>query len=499
MSMFSDQDHYEKHLESYIVNKLQANGWVVGQSNHYHMEYALYPEDLFAWIKASQPQNWQKLSDLNGVNTEKVILDRLDTELNAKGTMKVFREGFKIAGAGTIDISESAPEDQRNQTVIDKYQANILRVVSQLKYHPSKDSGIIDLVFFINGLPMATVEIKTEFNQTIEDAIWQYKNDRQPIDPKTKRKEPLLTKGRGAIVHFALTESLIFMTTELCGESTFFLPFNRGNHGHAGNQPAMTDKGEDYPIAYFWDYILKRDYWLSIFHHFVYIETKNKVDLFNNWKKQERLIFPRYHQFDAVNKIIADIKQNGVGLNYLCEHSAGSGKTSTISWLCHSLIRLREKNGTPFYNSVIVVTDRTVLDNQLQEAIQQIDHQYGLIAAINRDSKEQAGKSKSKQLEEALLSDKPIIIVTIQTFPHVMEVILTNTSLSDRNYGIVIDEAHTSQTGATASKLQATLALKSEKDMESLTIEELLEKFQQSRVQSKSISHFAFTYTASSY
>lgn len=495
MSMFSDQDHYEKHLESYIVNKLQANGWVVGQSNHYHMEYALYPEDLFAWIKASQPQKWQKLSDLNGANTEKIILDRLDAELNKKGTMKVFREGFNIAGAGTIDISESAPEDQRNQTVIDKYQANILRVVPQLKYHPSKDSGIIDLVFFINGLPMATVEIKTEFNQTIEDAIWQYKNDRQPIDPKTKRKEPLLTKGRGAIVHFALTESLIFMTTELCGESTFFLPFNRGNHGHAGNQPAETDKGEDYPIAYFWDYILKRDYWLSIFHHFVYIETKNKVDLFKNYSKQERLIFPRYHQFDAVNKMIADVKQNGVGLNYLCEHSAGSGKTSTISWLCHSLIRLREKNGTPFYNSVIVVTDRTVLDNQLQEAIQQIDHQQGLIAAINRDKKENAGKSKSKQLEEALLSDKPIIIVTIQTFPHVMEAILTNTSLSNRNYGIVIDEAHTSQTGATASKLQATLALKSEKDMESLTIEELLEKIQQSRVQSKSISHFAFTAT----
>lgn len=495
MSFLSDQDHYEKNLENYIVNKLEANGWVVGKSNHYHMEYALYSEDLFAWIKASQLQKWQKLSDLNGANTEKVILDRLDTELNAKGTMKVFREGFKIAGAGTIDISESAPEDQRNQTVIDKYQANILRVVPQLKYHPSKDSGIIDLVFFINGLPMATVEIKTEFNQTIEDAIWQYKNDRQPIDPKTKRKEPLLTKGRGAIVHFALTESLIFMTTELCGENTFFLPFNRGNHGHAGNQPAETDKGEDYPIAYFWDYILKRDYWLSIFHHFVYIETKNKVDLFNNWKKQERLIFPRYHQFDAVNKIIADVKQNGVGLNYLCEHSAGSGKTSTISWLCHSLIRLREKNGTPFYNSVIVVTDRTVLDNQLQEAIQQIDHQQGLIAAINRDSKEKVGKSKSKQLEKALLSDKPIIIVTIQTFPHVMEAILTNTSLSDRNYGIVIDEAHTSQTGATASKLQATLALKSEKDMESLTIEELLEKIQQSRVQSKSISHFAFTAT----
>lgn len=495
MSILSDQDHHEKHLEKYIVDKLEKNGWVVGQSNHYDTEYALYPEDLFAWIKASQPEKWDKLFSLNGANTEKVILDRLDTELNNKGTIKVFRKGFDIAGAGTIDISESAPEDQRNQTTIAKYQANILRVVPQLKYHPSKDSGILDLVFFINGLPMATVEIKTEFNQTIDDAIWQYKNDRQPIDPRTRRKEPLLTKERGAIVHFALTESLIFMTTELCGQSTFFLPFNKGNQGHSGNQPAETDKGEDYPIAYFWDYILKRDYWLSIFHHFVYIETKKKVDLFNNWSTQKRLIFPRYHQFDAVNKMIADVKSNGVGLNYLCEHSAGSGKTSTISWLCHSLIRLREKDGTPFYNSVIVVTDRTVLDDQLQEAIKDIDHQEGLIAAIKRDNKEQAGKSKSKQLEEALLSNKSIIIVTIQTFPHVMEAILTNTSLSDRNYGIVIDEAHTSQTGATASKLQATLALKSEKDMENLTIEELLEKIQQSRVQSKSISHFAFTAT----
>lgn len=495
MSVLDDKAHYESRLERYIVKKLQTQGWIVGRSKDYHTEYALYPVDLFAWIKATQSKKWKALYALNGTNTEKVILNRLDNELNKKGTITVFRKGFNIAGAGTIDISESEPEDKRNQTVIKKYQANILRVVPQLKYHPSKDSGRLDLVFFINGLPMATVEIKTEFNQSIEDAIEQYKNDRIPVDLSTRRKEPLLLPKRGAIVHFALSESQIYMTTALDGENTYFLPFNKGNNGKSGNPAADVTKGEDYPIAYFWDYVCQRDCWLRIFHHFVYLEKKKKVDLTNQWRIQERLIFPRYHQFDAVNKIIADVKLNGVGLNYLCEHSAGSGKTATISWLCHALIRLRHNEGSPFYHSVIVVTDRTVLDAQLQEAIQQIDHQRGLIAAINRDDKEQIGKSKSKQLEEALLSNKPIIIVTIQTFPYVVEAILTNTSLSDRNYAIVIDEAHTSQTGSTASKLQATLALKSGSEMAELTLEELLEQIQKSRVQTNNISHFAFTAT----
>lgn len=495
MNILSDKAHYEHHLETYIVERLHCSGWKVGESKNYHTEYALYPEDLIAWIKATQPKKWEKLYALNGSETEKRILDRLDDELNKKGTIHIFRNGFNMAGAGTIEISESAPEDQRNQAVIERYNANILRVVPQLKYHPSKDSGILDLVFFINGLPMATMEIKTEFNQSLDAAIEQYKNDRKPIDPRSKRKEPLLMPKRGAIVHFALSESAIAMTTKLDGENTHFLPFNKGNNGRAGNPPADRFKNEQYPVEYFWNYICQRDNWLRIFHNFVYVEKKNKVDLYGNWSVQERLIFPRYHQLDAVNKIVADVQKKGVGLNYLCEHSAGSGKTATISWLCHSLVRLRHDDGKPFYNSVIVVTDRTVLDDQLQEAIQQLDHQKGLIAAINRNDKEQSGKSKSKQLEEALLSNKQIIIVTIQTFPHVMEAILTNTSLSDRNYGIVIDEAHSSQTGSTASKLQATLALKSGEEMANLSVEELLEQIQKARVQSKNISHFAFTAT----
>lgn len=492
--MLSDKAHYECHLERYIVEKLEAQGWLVGYSKNYHTEYALYPEDVISWIKNTQTEKWDKLTALNGAHTVNKIIDRIDDELHKKGPINILRNGFNIAGAGTIDMTESAPEDARNQSVIDKYNSNILRVVPQLKYNPAREYAI-DLVFFINGLAMATVEIKTEFNQTIEDAIEQYKLDRLPVDPITKRKEPLLTPKRGAVVHFALSESQIYMTTALDGDSTFFLPFNKGNYGHAGNPPANKANGEDYPVAYFWDYVCQKDYWLRIFHHFVYIEKKDKVDLQGKWSVQERVIFPRYHQFDAVNKIIADVKNNGTGLNYLCEHSAGSGKTSTIAWLCHSLIRLRHDNGNPFYDSIIVVTDRTVLDDQLQNAIKQLDHQKGLIAAINRNDKENAGEAKSKQLEAALLSNKPIIIVTIQTFPHVMEAILTNTTLSEKSYGIVIDEAHNSQTGSTASKLQATLALDSTKELENLTIEELLEKIQKARVQTKNISQFAFTAT----
>ncbi len=195
------------------------------------------PEDLITWIQATQPEKWEKLQALNGNNTEKHIIDRLDDELNKKGTIHIFRNGFSMAGAGTIDLSESAPKMDAI-----KLSLTATTPISYVLSHNSntthsKDAGILDLVFFINGLPMATVEIKTEFNQSLEDAIEQYKNDRKPIDPKTRRKEPLLTPKRGAIVHFALSESEIAMTTALDGESTYFLPFNKGNQGTCRQSP----------------------------------------------------------------------------------------------------------------------------------------------------------------------------------------------------------------------------------------------------------------------
>ena len=483
--------HHEVHLETYIVKKLVDNGWVEGANSHYDPVRALYPEDVVSWIKTSQPQTWEKLTRLNGGDADKAVLDRLEKALEAKtgGTIKVLRQGFDIAGAGNVSMSQAAPEDDRNSKEVAKYQNNILRVVRQLKYCPTREWAI-DLGFFINGIPVATVELKTDFTQAIEDAIWQYKRDRLPQDPITRRKEPLLTFRCGAVVHFAMSDSEIAMTTKLDGEKTFFLPFNKGNDGHAGNK--ARDDGE-YPVAYFWEEICQRDAWLRIFHSFVYVETKDTVDKFGMPYKAETLIFPRYHQFEAVNAMIADAKELGPGQQYLCEHSAGSGKTSTIAWTAHDLIKLRYSDGNAYFNSVIIVTDRTVLDAQLQDAVKQLDHQFGVIETI--DANLRGGRSKSHRLAEALKQGVPIIVVTIQTFPFAMEAILTEQSLKNRHFAVIIDEAHTSQTGSTAQGLRAALSLDSKIKLEEMTLEEVLLEIQKSRVRPANVSHFAFTAT----
>ncbi|WP_067105345.1 type I restriction endonuclease subunit R [Sphingopyxis granuli] len=480
--------HHEKHLEAYIVDKLDQQGWLVGASTDYDKDFALYTDDLVEWIKETQPAKWDKLVALNADNALQVLKNRLDQALEKHGTVQILRRGFDIAGCGHIDVSEAAPEDQRNQDVVARYAANRLRVVPQLRYHHGADYEI-DLSFFINGLPVATVELKTDFVQSVEAAKQQYREDRLPVDPRTKRKEPLLAFKRGAVVHFAMSDSEIWMTTKLAGENTFFLPFNKGNKDRAGNE--ARDDGE-YPVAYFWEDVLQRDAWLRIFHSFVYVEKKEVVDLKGNWSIKETLIFPRFHQWAAVNKMIADAKEKGPGQAYLCEHSAGSGKTSTIAWTAHDLVKLRQDNGTPIFDAAIIVTDRNVLDSQLQDAVQQIDHQSGLIAAIDRET---SSKSKSQQLTDALLKGVPIIVVTIQTFPYAMEAILTEKSLKEKNFAVIIDEAHTSQTGTTASKLQATLALSSKQAMDKMTVEDLLAEIQNSRARPKNISQFAFTAT----
>ena len=420
-------------------------------------------------------------------------MDRLSKALETHGTVQVLRQGFSIAGCGHIDLSEAAPEDKRNADVLKRYAANILRVVPQLQYHPSRKLAI-DLVLFINGIPVATVELKTDFTQSAEAAMEQYRSDRLPYDPKTKRREPLLTFKRGAVVHFAMSDSEIRMATKLDGENTFFLPFNKGNDGHAGNPEGemKPDGTREYPVAYFWEAVCQPEAWLRIFHSFVYVEKKDVVDLKGNWSKKETLIFPRFHQWSAVNDMIADAKQNGPGRVYLADHSAGSGKTSTISWTAHDLVKLRRDHGEAIFNSVIIVTDRNVLDGQLQDAVKQIDHQFGVIAAIDR---QKSSKSKSQQLADALLTGTPIIVVTIQTFPYAMEAIVTDQALKGKRFAVIIDETHNSQTGTTAAKLQTALAMSGQGKMAELTVEELLAQLQQSRARPENISYFAFTGT----
>lgn len=487
--VFTNAAHREKYFEEYIVKQLVAHGWKVGETSGYDQNHALYPEDLVEWVRTTQPKRWERLVAGNGDKAAATLMDRLAQTLEREGTVNVLRKGIKVAGAGEIALSEGLPEDERDPSAWERYNANILRVVPQLMYRPGSKLAI-DLVFFINGLAVATVEVKTDFTQSADAAVEQYKNDRLPMDSVTRRSEPLLSFKRGAVVHFAMSDSEIQMTTKLDGNSTYFLPFNQGRDGHAGNP--IREDGE-YPVAHFWEQVCQRDNWLRIFHSFVYTEKKDVVDLAGNHHRKETQIFPRFHQWDAVTRMIADAKANGPGMTYLCEHSAGSGKTSTIAWTAHDLIRLRTpKKGEPYFHSVIVVTDRTVLDKQLQDAVQQIDHQKDLIAAIgDKDT----GRSKSAELAEAMERGTPIIVVTLQTFPYAMEQVLTNGKLKGRNFAVIIDEAHTSQTGSAASKLQATLALRDAKEMEGLTVEELLEKIQSSRVRPKNVSYFAYTAT----
>ncbi|MCY1392263.1 type I site-specific deoxyribonuclease, HsdR family [compost metagenome] len=483
------QIHHECELELHIVEQLAAAGWLVGKSTDYDAARALFPEDVLGWLEESQPQAMAKLRALNGAGAEAVVLDRLAKQLENKdgGTIVVLRNGFAVAGGGTLAMSQARPEDDRNETVIKRYASNRLRVVPQLRYSLDK-ADEIDLSFFINGIPVATVELKTDFTQSVEAAMQQYRMDRRP-ERKSGGKEPLLSFRRGAVVHFAMSDSDIRMTTKLAGDSTFFLPFNRGNDGAAGNPPG---ENGSYPVSYFWERVLQKDNWLHIFHRFVLQERKEVQDSSGKTSFKEGLIFPRFHQWEGVTKVIDAVRAEGAGQPYLIQHSAGSGKTNTIAWTAHSLIRVRQPGGEPYFHSVIVVTDRQVLDKQLQDAIQQIEHQTGVVRAIDRES---SSLPKSQQLAKAMLEGTPIIVCTLQTFPYAQKIILGEKSLRNRRFAIIIDEAHSSTGGSTADDLRYVLTGQSEEEWEALSKEERLSVWQASRSRPSNASYFAFTAT----
>ena len=485
-----NQIHHECELERHIVAQLAAAGWLVGTSDAYDRARALYPEDVTGWLQESQPQAWGKLQRLNGDNTAALVLDRLVKTLEGAdgGTVTVLRRGFAVAGGGQLAMSQPLPEDDRNATVIARYAASRLRVVPQLVY--SLDTADrIDLAFFINGLPVATVELKTDFTQSVEAAMAQYRDDRPPRNAKTGRAEPLLAFKRGAVVHFAMSDSDIRMATKLAGGGTFFLPFNRGHDGAAGNPPG---EGGAYPVAYLWQRVLQRDQWLRIFHRFVLLERKAVEDAQGRTSFRETLVFPRFHQWEGVTQMVAAVRAEGCGQPYLIQHSAGSGKTNTISWTAHELIRIRRPDGEPYFHSVIVVTDRTVLDKQLQDAIAQIEHQTGVVRAIDNEG---SALPKSQQLAQAMLAGTPIIVCTLQTFPHAQKLILGEQSLRARRFAVVIDEAHSSTGGTTADDLRYVLTGQSEAEWDKLSADERLSVWQSSRQRPGNASYFAFTAT----
>ncbi|WP_405226849.1 type I restriction endonuclease subunit R [Lentisalinibacter sediminis] len=486
--------HFEDHILEYLTEALpESERWLAGDPSEYEKAQGLYPEDVVGWLRDTAPEQWARIERLHGDRAKRRVLDELAKKLGNRetgGTLEVLRRGFSMAGAGTLQMSQSLPEEGRNEAVLRRYRAHRLRVVRQLKYNPVREWSI-DLVFFVNGIPVATWEVKSDFTQDVESAIAQYKRDRSPRSP-TGGDEPLLAFQRGALVHFAVSTTEAWMCTKLEGDDSYFLPFNQGAHGGAGNppQPPGSDR---YPVAYLWEETFRRDNLLRLIHRFFMFQRERKEDANGKRYWQETMFFPRYHQWQAVTALDQAVRDEGVGQRYLLEHSAGSGKTMTIAWLCHSLIRMKAENGEDLFSSVIVVTDRTVLDDQLREAIKQIDHQEGVIEGIER-ARGFGATAKSERLAEALLAGTPIITVTIQTFPFALEAIANEGGLAGRNFAVVIDEAHTSQTGQAASKLRAALTIDPE-EAKSLTPDEVMGMLQDKRLFPPNVSYFAFTAT----
>lgn len=487
-----------------ILDQMQSHGWMLGESKNYNKELALYPEDVIAFLKNTQQEQWDKFAKIYPKNTEESLLKTVVRDLSAsnKGTLWVLRNLIKDRGA-KFSLCTFKPDHGLNPDAIERYNQNILRVVPELVYSPNNYEGRIDLTLFVNGIPVATLELKSEFKQALDNAKIQYMKDRQPKDPKTKKAEPLLTFKRGALVHFAVSQFNVAMTTRLAGKSTFFLPFDQGtSEGAAGND--SSDVG--YPTAYLWNEIFQKDNLLTILGRYIHLQVEEKEQLDGSIVKKETLIFPRYHQWSAVSTLLNTVEQEGTGEKYLIQHSAGSGKSNSIAWLSHQLASLhytspeierdheslKKQIGDKVFDSVIVITDRTVLDSQLQDTIYQFDHNEGMIARVNR---EEAQGSKSSQLAGELKASTSIIIVTIQTFPHVLETIRKDSTLAGRSFAVIADEAHSSQTGTTARKLREVLMAEQLGDEEELDSEDILRLSLEARKGSKNISYFAFTAT----
>ncbi|WP_346351515.1 DEAD/DEAH box helicase family protein [Oceanimonas sp. AH20CE76] len=488
-----DNKAREQVFQDHIIHALAAQGWLVGESAKYDRERALYPEDLLAFVQQTQPDAWQKYCRLYGEQPEQHLLNAAVRQLGhtGKGALWLLRNQIEDRGH-RLKVASFRPDHDLNPELLARYRANRLRVVPELVYSPHGYEGRLDLTLFLNGIPVATLELKSCFKQSLENAKNQYRFDRQP---KTLGKaEPLLTFRRGALVHFAVNQFEVAMTTKLAGKGTFFLPFNKGtSEGGAGNdQPPMVNSQGGYATEYLWQEILQPDNFLRILGRYLHLEVKTEEDALGRVNKKETLIFPRYHQWSAVQQLLGAVTEEGPGQKYLIQHSAGSGKSNSIAWLAHQLASLYQEGGHKLFQSVIVITDRTVLDSQLQETIAQFEHADGVVSRINREEGE---GSKSAQLAEALASGTPIIIVTIQTFPHVLKAIQESTSLKASTFAVIADEAHSSQTGSTARQLREVLMAEQLDGDDELSAEDVMNLTLSARGGSSNISYFAFTAT----
>jgi len=486
-------DSKEAQFQQDIIDALAAQGWLVGTASGYDRRTALYTEDVLGYFKDAWPERWDKFAKANPNNPDGVLVQKLVRELEQSGTLDVLRHGFKLP-AMKVELCSFRPDHGMNPDTLKRYQYNRLRVVPEVSYSPHFRDGEynprLDLVLFVNGIPTATLELKSEFRQSVENAKRQYRYDRPVKDPLTRKPEPLLTFKRGALVHFAVGQNEVAMTTKLAGKDTFFLPFNLGSEeGGAGN-PMPADDSQ-YSTSYLWQRLLQPDAWLKVLGRFLHLDKKTSEGFDGTPVTKETMIFPRYHQWEVVNRLINTTRAEGPGKRYLIQHSAGSGKSNSIAWTAHQLASLYDDAGQRLFNSVIVVTDRTVLDSQLQNNIYQFEHAQGVVKPISRDV---GNQSKSEQLAEALAEQTRIIIVTIQTFPALFDALDKYPKLASGRYAVIADEAHSSQTGSSASKLKQILGSDA-LDAAEVSAEELLDAAVQARQPNERISYYAFTAT----
>lgn len=506
--------HQEAVFERYISRKvagLAESGWELSPSDEgFDPNDALVFDDFVAWLEASAPEKLDKMRREKGSRWADQLRRALVKSLEKSGTVLTLRKGFQMAGYQTVECMAGYPDDARVPGARERYDANILRFMHQVHYQTA-GSKSLDFVLFVNGIPVATGEIKTELTQTVQDAIDEYAEERRPVEPDGGRKNSLLMYRRGAVVHFAVSEDEVWMCTNLGpfpsrSAKPRFLPFNLGRDGGAGNPDAP--EGE-YRTHYLWDTILQRDNWLSIFDRFVFEEVEDRQDATGRWRKQATQIFPRYHQFDAERKLIADARAKGPGQRYLIEHSAGSGKTETISWTAYDLARLRRADGEKMFSSVVVVTDRLSLDQNIKKTISQLSRVTGQVVMIGRDEQGNAVSdgSKSSQLVEALRQKREIVVVTIQTFLYAWPDIAALPELDGAGFAVIVDEAHSSQEGSSAASLKAAfnaaanklkfermLDLDDSPDDESV-MDAYFAQMQASNLMPPNVSFFAFTAT----
>ena len=426
------EKRFEEDIEEYLITK---GGYIKGDPKKFDRKLALDVNTFVSFIKSSQPKSWERFEKIYGADSEKQIVDRFCREVKMMGLLKVFRQGFTDRGIKFRAVFWK-PETSINKTTEEQYKSNILHCTRQLHYSLHNENSI-DIVLFINGIPVVSMELKCQFTgQNTDNAINQYKFDRATKDALFEFKNRVL-------VHFAVDLSNVYMTTKLEGSDTYFLPFNQGSNG-AGN---VGGKGnpvnpDGYDTAYLWEQVLCKDRLLEILHKYLHLQVEydDKGNV-----RSERMIFPRYHQLDVVTKLLADVKENGSGRNYLIQHSAGSGKSNSIAWLAHRLSGLHDNKNEKIFQSVIIVTDRRVLDSQLQNTVYQFDHVEGVVQKIDKNA---------KQLKEAIESGTGIIITTLQKFP----VIYQEVNAGKKRFAVIVDEAHSSQTGDAAKKLKRALA-----------------------------------------